>query len=117
MVLEGAIFKRTGYKFAGWATKKNGKVAYKNKAKVKNLTATNGKTVTLYAVWNKAKASNVKPEMTVSGTKPGSTGGGSKSSVSSVPSSSSVPSWAVGTFYGGGRIRVATADGSISAEN
>ena len=53
-------FKRTGYKFSGWAKSKSGKVAYKNKAKVKNLTATNGKTVTLYAVWKKAKSSSVK---------------------------------------------------------
>lgn len=52
-------FKKKGYKFAGWATsKKNakkGKVAYKNKAKVKNLTSAKGKTVTLYAVWKKTK--------------------------------------------------------------
>ena len=51
--LRANAFKRTGYKFSGWAKKKNGKVAYKNKATVKNLTATNGKTVTLYAVWAK----------------------------------------------------------------
>ena len=44
-------FKRTGYTFQGWATKKNGKVAYKNKAKVKNLSTKIGATVTLYAVW------------------------------------------------------------------
>ena len=46
-------FKRTGYKFQGWATSKNGKVKYKNKAQVSKLTSTNGKTVTLYAVWKK----------------------------------------------------------------
>ncbi|MBO7683815.1 MAG: leucine-rich repeat protein [Kiritimatiellae bacterium] len=98
--LTANAFKRTGYKFSGWAKTKKGKVAYKNKAKVKNLTATNGKTVTLYAVWNKAKASSVRPETTVSGAKPHSPSGGSKSSVSSVSSVLSVPSWAVGTFYG-----------------
>ncbi len=47
-------FKRKGYKFVGWNTKKNGKgKRYKNKAKVKNLTSKNGKTVTLYAQWKK----------------------------------------------------------------
>ena len=49
-------FTRSGYKFAGWAKSKalakKGKVAYKNKKSVKNLTTT-GKTVKLYAVWKK----------------------------------------------------------------
>ena len=49
-------FKREGYAFKGWATSKanakKGKVAYKNKKKVKNLVTT-GKTVKLYAVWKK----------------------------------------------------------------
>ncbi len=49
-------FKRKGYVFKGWAKSKalakKGKVAYKNKQKVKNL-VTNGKTVKLYAVWKK----------------------------------------------------------------
>ena len=49
-------FKREGYVFKGWATSKSqakkGKVKYKNKKSVKNLTAT-GKTVKLYAVWKK----------------------------------------------------------------
>ena len=49
-------FKKTGYKFVGWNTKKNGKgKMYKNKAKIKNLTPKNGKTVTLYAQWKKIK--------------------------------------------------------------
>ena len=49
-------FKKKGYKFVGWNTKKNGKgKMYKNKAKVKNLTSKNGKTVTLYAQWKKIK--------------------------------------------------------------
>ncbi len=54
VTLRANAFKRTGYKFKGWAKTKKGKVAYKNKAKVKNLTDKNGKTVTLYAVWKKA---------------------------------------------------------------
>ena len=47
-------FKKKGYSFAGWNTKKNGKgKAFGNKAKVKNLTAKNGANVTLYAQWKK----------------------------------------------------------------
>lgn len=50
-------YKKSGYKFAGWATSrsnaKKGKVKYKNSATIKNLTTKNGKTVTLYAVWKK----------------------------------------------------------------
>ena len=49
-------FKRTGYKFTGWNTKKNGKgTSYKNRASVRNLTSVNGKTVTLYAQWKANK--------------------------------------------------------------
>jgi uncharacterized repeat protein (TIGR02543 family) len=51
-------FQRDGYTFKGWAKSKKlakkGKVAYKNKKKVKNLTTT-GKTVKLYAVWKKRR--------------------------------------------------------------
>ena len=43
-----------GYRFAGWATTKNGPVVYKNKAKVTDL-AKKDATVTLYAVWKPAK--------------------------------------------------------------
>jgi uncharacterized repeat protein (TIGR02543 family) len=47
-------FKRKGYTFAGWNTKKNGTgKTYKNKASIKNLTSTSGKTITLYAQWKK----------------------------------------------------------------
>lgn len=52
-------FTRKGYVFAGWATSAKGKVVYKNAASVKNLTATNGKTVTLYAKWTKVSVSTV----------------------------------------------------------
>ena len=51
--LKANAFKKSKYKFSGWALKKIGRPIYKNKAKVKNLTATHGKTVTLYAVWKK----------------------------------------------------------------
>lgn len=49
-------FKRKGYTFTGWNTKKDGSgKTYKNKATVKNLAKKNGKTVTLYAQWKKTK--------------------------------------------------------------
>ncbi len=52
--LRGKTFKRTGYKFTGWNTKKDGSgKTYADKAKVKNLTSKNGATVTLYAQWKK----------------------------------------------------------------
>ena len=46
-------FGKTGYNFAGWSTTKNGDCKYPDKASVKNLTAENGGTVTLYAIWTK----------------------------------------------------------------
>ena len=49
-------FVRTGYNFAGWSTTKNGSCEYPDKASVKNLTAENGGTVTLYAIWTKKTA-------------------------------------------------------------
>ena len=58
--LRASTFTRSGYKFAGWNTKKNGKgKSCKNKAKVKNL-AKAGKTVKLYAQWKKAGNKNAK---------------------------------------------------------
>lgn len=49
-------YKRKGYKFVGWNTKADGSGTwYKNKAEVKNLTKTNGKTIKLYAQWKKVK--------------------------------------------------------------
>ena len=44
-------FTRAGYTFAGWAKTNTGAKAYANKASVENLTATNGATVTLFALW------------------------------------------------------------------
>ena len=49
--LRAIAFARTGYTFAGWATSATGAKVYDNKQKVKNLSATNGATVDLYAVW------------------------------------------------------------------
>lgn len=49
-------FKRTGYEFAGWNTKKDGKgKTYKSGAAVETLTTKAGGTVTLYAKWELAK--------------------------------------------------------------
>ena len=49
--LKTNAFVRTGYNFAGWSTAQNGTSEYPDGASVKNLTAENGKTITLYAVW------------------------------------------------------------------
>ena len=49
-------FVKTGYNFAGWSTTKNGSCEYPDKASVKNLTAENGGTVTLYAIWTEKTA-------------------------------------------------------------
>lgn len=49
-------FKKTGYTFTGWNTKKNGRgTSYANKADGSRITTTNGKTVTLYAQWERTK--------------------------------------------------------------
>ena len=54
VTLTANAFKRTNWTFLGWATKKDATEAkYTDKQKVKNLTATDGKTVTLYAVWKR----------------------------------------------------------------
>ena len=49
--LKKNTYTKTGCNFAGWSTTKNGSCKYPDKASVKNLTAENGGTVTLYAVW------------------------------------------------------------------
>lgn len=54
--LPANTYKKTGYTFVGWNTRADGKgTTYKNKASIKNLTSTNGKTVILYAKWQKTK--------------------------------------------------------------
>lgn len=51
--LKKNAFKRTGYKFVGWNTKKDGSGKwFKNRQKVKNI-AKAGKTIRLYAQWKK----------------------------------------------------------------
>ena len=45
-------FTKSGSHFKGWNTKADGSgTTYSDKASVKNLTTTNGSTVTLYAIW------------------------------------------------------------------
>jgi uncharacterized repeat protein (TIGR02543 family) len=44
-------FTRTGYDFAGWAASSGGSVSHADGASVKNLSSTNGATVTIYAKW------------------------------------------------------------------
>ena len=50
--LSANTFTRTGYSFAGWSLTDTGTAAYADGAAVRNLTDTQGQTVTLYAVWN-----------------------------------------------------------------
>lgn len=45
-------FARKGYTFKGWSKTSDGKVAFKNKASVKNLASEADDQVTLYAVWS-----------------------------------------------------------------
>ncbi len=53
-------FKRAGYAFAGWNTRKDGKgVSYKQQEKVSFANRQEGDTVTLYAMW-KGNSYNVK---------------------------------------------------------
>lgn len=51
--LTANTFVRTDYNFAGWSTTQNGTSEYPDGASVKNLTAENDKTITLYAIWTK----------------------------------------------------------------
>lgn len=51
--LAANAFTREDCIFVGWALTPTGAVKYKNKASVKSLTTTNGKTVTLYARWRR----------------------------------------------------------------
>lgn len=49
--LRDNTYYRSGYRFAGWAKSSGGSVYYDDGERVRNLTTTNGATVTLYAVW------------------------------------------------------------------
>ena len=50
--LNSNTFVRIGYTFAGWARTAGGAVEFTNGASVRNLSATTGETVTLFAQWN-----------------------------------------------------------------
>lgn len=51
--LTANAFTKSGYHFSGWNTKADGSgTSFYNKQSVKNLTSTNGATVTLYAQWS-----------------------------------------------------------------
>ncbi|MDD4493479.1 MAG: InlB B-repeat-containing protein, partial [Eubacteriales bacterium] len=52
-ILTGSSFTRIGYTFAGWATSASGANVYDDNESVLNLTAVNGGTVRLYAVWTR----------------------------------------------------------------
>ena len=56
-------FTRNGYTFAGWSKNADGTgTVYEDEQSVKNLTATKGETVNLYALWNeKTYTLTVKP--------------------------------------------------------
>ncbi|MGI6735813.1 MAG: InlB B-repeat-containing protein [Anaerovoracaceae bacterium] len=60
-------FTRAGYTFSGWNTEKDGSGdKYADKASVKNLTAENKGTVTLYAQWTAIPPSTYEPTVTPS---------------------------------------------------
>ena len=50
--LTANAFTKEGCTFNGWSTTEGGTVSYRDKAEVKNLTAEQNGTVTLYAVWS-----------------------------------------------------------------
>ena len=50
--LTASVYSRDGYVFAGWAATAGGAVAYADGATVSNLTAADGGSVTLFAVWH-----------------------------------------------------------------
>ena len=52
------------YKFNGWATSASGSKVYNNSQSVKNLTTTNGGTVTLYANWTSTAVTLPSPART-----------------------------------------------------
>lgn len=52
VALKSNTYTKDGHTFAGWSTTAGGAVVYADGVTVSNLTATNGATVTLYAVWS-----------------------------------------------------------------
>ena len=100
-------FKRTGYTFAGWNTKKDGSgTAYKNRATVVSLSKKDGATVTLYAQWKK---NAVKGKVTLSGNDTVTAGFSIRLSAAVTPSSDSVTysssNTGVATVSSSGKVR------------
>ena len=56
--LSKSTFTKDEHIFNGWSLTKNGSIKYKDEETVKNLTSTNGTTVTLYAVWKELPKSH-----------------------------------------------------------
>ena len=54
-------FRKDGYDFVGWADTPDGAVRFSNGASVWNLTAENGASVTLYAIWEESAETLQKP--------------------------------------------------------
>ena len=55
--LTANTFSKEHYSFKGWATSADGEVVYANNAEVKNLTATDGAVIELFAVWERSEVS------------------------------------------------------------
>jgi uncharacterized repeat protein (TIGR02543 family) len=54
--LSGNSFRRPGFRFNGWNTRKDGRgKSFRNRQMVQTLTSRNGRTVTLYAQWRRVK--------------------------------------------------------------
>ena len=58
--LTANAFSNNGWVFTGWATSANGEVAYADRARVTNLSTSNGATVALFAVWGLAAPANIR---------------------------------------------------------
>ena len=55
-MLPANTFRRSGFKFAGWATSASGMVEYTDGQDVSGWNVASGTTVTLYAIWKEAEA-------------------------------------------------------------
>ena len=62
--LTANAFANNGWVFTGWAISANGEVAYADRARVMNLSASDGATVTLFAVWGLGVPSNIRHSTT-----------------------------------------------------
>ena len=58
--LTANAFSNNGWAFTGWATSANGAVVHGDGARVTNLSASDGASVTLFAVWGLAAPANIR---------------------------------------------------------